>query len=134
MTSEREMFRSIVQHGNDGNDDRKVEEIVALGIMHLWKWDRVTDREGRAGGAPISAEEFGRMCDDLTAKQVASYRKEARETLADFAVRHPPRYGFWYGVGQGFIAAFLYSVFLIVMYYVLKHSNLDLFTLLGIKT
>ena len=122
MTSEREIFQNIVQHGSDGNDDRKVEEIVALGIMHFWKWDRIADREHRQG-AFLSADEVGRMCDNLTPTQVAFYRKEARETLADYANRHPPRYGFWYGVGQGMVAALLYSVFLVVIYYVLKHRT-----------
>ena len=98
MTFERDIFKNIILHSNDGNDDRKLEEIVALGIMHFWKWDRALDREDRNGGKPVPPDELGRISDDWTPKQVASYRKEARETLEDYAKRHPPRYGFWYGV------------------------------------
>ena len=134
MTSERDVYERIVQLERLRTYDVSTEEMLTLGLIHYYKWDKVVEWEKSHPGDHFSSEKLHEFLHQYTELDLNDRRARARDTLRDYADRLQHGQKFWGGVWQGFIAAFLYSVFLIVMYYVLKHSNLDLFTLLGVKT
>ncbi|MEI8393819.1 MAG: hypothetical protein WCF85_03720 [Rhodospirillaceae bacterium] len=129
---ERELFLNILKI-REKNNDRWISEIYTLGMLNFWKWDKARAFEIYEN-ATVTAEKLDAIVNSFTDNEIESYREEARRALKEYAGRHPPRHGFWYGVWQSMVAALAYSVLLLIVYHLLRAGNLDLFTLLGFKT
>ena len=78
--------------------ERSTEELVALGLLELDKWDRIYDRSEKCGGK-INADDILAIDESLTDRNILSYKDTARRILDEYhsSRRH---YSWWSGVLQ----------------------------------
>lgn len=134
MTAERDVFDRLFAGKIRFDKNDVIESLIVFGLLHLYKWDRIISRREHDSG-PASSAEIQDAADGFTDQQVADWHNVARETLAEYVYRHSERRRrrvFWFGVWQGVVAAFLYSCFLVVLFWILKNRDVDMFKILGI--
>ena len=137
MTTERSCYNRIVELERSRNGDAVTEEMLTFGQLHFDKWDRAEKWEKENPSQNIDLETVQTFYEQCTEREVNKYRADARDTLQDYAIRYHQKQksrNFRSGVYQGIVAAFLYSLLLYVAYQLLRVGNIDIFTLLGLKS
>ena len=131
MTTERDIYERIVKFDERGSSDAAAQEMLTLGLLHFYKWDRVAEWERSNSGSSITLEKIQEFYNQHTEREIENRREFARNTLKGYAARYLSRQNFWIGVGQSLIAWFLG---LVITYFVVKGYNLDIWSIFGIKT
>lgn len=121
MPGEREAVENAVRSSRDRQEFLQVA--LGLGFMVISKWDRADAKYGNTPG-PEQAAEF----DSFTEAEVREFNRRASQHLGEHVAvqvdsRRP---SFWLPVWQGVISAFFYSLFLIVIYLLVKYGGHDL--------
>ena len=110
MPGEREAVDNAVRSSTDQREF--LVSATAIGLMVISKWDRADLKHQNA--SPKQTVEF----DSFTEAEVRQFNQRASTMLGEqvAVVAHKQKPSFWFGVGQGVVAAFLYSLFLIIVY------------------
>lgn len=121
MPGEREAVENAVRSGSDSQEFLQVA--LGLGLMVISKWDRADAKYGTTPG-PEQAAEF----DSFTDAEVRAFNRRASQLLGEHVAVQVDRRrpSFWLPVWQGVISAFLYSLFLVIIYLLVKHGGHDL--------
>ena len=130
MTSERDIYRRIVRFSEHGSRDSEVQELLALGLLHFYKWDRVVEWEKSNPDSMIAPEKIQEFYDRHTEREIENCRKTAMDTLKGYATRYISRQNFGWGILQSLIA---WVLSLLITVLIVKGISLDLNAFLGIK-
>ncbi len=106
MTSEREIYERIVQHERSRAYDASTEEMLTLGLIHYYKWDKVLEWEKSNSGEQASLGVMQAFLHQNTELDINDRRCRARDTLRDYATRFRKWEVFWSGVWRGMVASF----------------------------
>ena len=101
----------------------RLRSFVALGLVVASKWDQADTRhDGEA--TPAQATQF----DTFTDAQTREFNERAAAMLAEYAasIASRRRPSFWLPVLQSLVAALIYSVFVVIMFLLVKFGGRDL--------
>ncbi len=127
MAGERNQVDSVLYHAADPY--KNLEQTIALGLLVLRKYDRADEQ---FGSSAIPAQLA--TCANFTQNELEEFTSQSAQILTQFAVNfavpEPERPGWRAAWGIplviGFLSAFLYSIFLIVIAVIAKLGGHDL--------
>lgn len=137
MTTERSCYNRIVELERSRIGDAVTEEMLTFGQLHFDKWDRAEKWEKENPSQNIDLETVQTFYEQCTEREVNKYRADARDTLQDYAIRYHQKQksrNFRSGVYQGLVASFIYSLIFLVFILLVKFYNINILTLLGLKS
>ena len=129
LPGEREQVAEVLEKSTRLYDT--LLQTTALGLLVMAKYDRAESQFGQTYDASQLA-----ACDRFTAAEINGFREQAGITLSQFAsyLSIPRADRGWSGwavpIAQGFVSAFLYSVFLILVAILAKLGGHDLLDIL----
>ncbi len=129
MPSERDCVDHLIRVAADRN--LSLQETIALGLLVARKWDRASSANP---SVMPPTRESAMLHDDFTNGELQEFRSTASRVLAEYgaSLNHAitPAASWWYGVLQNLAAAFFYSIFLAVIFFVIKMSGSDVLTVI----
>ena len=131
MAGERDQVDSVLYYA--ANPYKNLEQTLALGLLVLRKHDRSDERYG---GHPTPAELSS--CASFTQVELDEFTSQAAQIMTQFAVSFatpepdaPTRWAIWgIPIVTGLVAAFLYSLFLVIIAVLAKLGGHDLIDIL----
>ena len=137
MPSEREIFSEIIGYQQRLDEDSFIHGLLAFGLLHYYKLDRVLAWEEDREDMLMPAEKVQELADGFTQRQITDFYGTSIRALREYTARRSHQgpakthnTSYWYGVGQGLVSAFLYSTILLVIFLVTKLFGGDLLALL----
>jgi hypothetical protein len=113
MPSERDIVSVLLQ------DRHRAEDLIAMGLYQFYKWDRIYHAE-EIRNAELTLAEAAGIADGFTNNEFNDLRTDATRLLREYedAVRQKDKWVI--PVFQGFLAALIYSLFLVAMLLVIN--------------
>ena len=132
MPTERDVFDDLLR----GNRQNAIEEVLAMGVFHYYKWDRILSWE-EENQCDINHATYIAITNGFTSQEVDLYRSIAAQSIRNElerrfslevaeSVSSRLQTGWWSGFWQSFAAAFGYSVALLIVFLIVSWLGVDL--------
>lgn len=131
MPTEREVFQRLFVNRGPMRPTDFAREIMTLGLVAYYKWDQVLSRKTDTSThtiPPEAPEQF-----QLTDQRVHDIESLVMDALREHAERGRTMRGFWYGVSQSVVGAFVYSLLVAAVVLALVFGNVSVPALVGIE-
>jgi len=102
---------------------------MVMGYMSFHKWDEAAAWEEDNKGQEYPSHKLHSY--SITETRVDEIEDKIIKTLEEY-LDHVRPHGFWYGVGQGIVSSFLYSILLVVAVLIVLFGDIQVTELLGI--
>jgi hypothetical protein len=136
MPSEKDVIDNLVLASRN-NSRLRLQETVVLGLLASKKWDRPLS--GKPANHQVTPQELS-QADNFTDDDIQGFRAAAQTILHEYAITLPQPQAAerpqrtWsesgWGVAEGLVAALLYSMFLAIIFFILKMNDADFITIL----
>ncbi len=145
---ERNAERILVERIAERQPQETVEDLVAIGLCVLKKFDKIYIWEAANDGKEVSFSEYKRIAGNFSERDIQEIQSVAQRALAQYVQNHlatqvnvgvgqiidflPREKGWAYGFWQSFWATAAWSSIILVCFLIARYLGSDLYTYIWI--